>query len=73
MFTLTSVTKQYGSFRANDDISLTVQDGQITVLVGPNGAGKSTLIKCMAGLLRHRGQITIDGYDNRSLEAKARS
>ena len=72
MFTLTSVTKQYGSFRANDDISLTVQDGQIAVLVGPNGAGKSTLIKCMAGLLRHRGQITIDGYDNRSLEAKAR-
>ncbi|MDR1953294.1 MAG: ABC transporter ATP-binding protein [Clostridiales Family XIII bacterium] len=70
MITVKNVSKRYGKFLANDDISLTVQSGELTVLLGPNGAGKSTLIKSVCGLLRFRGSITIDSLDNRSVEAK---
>ncbi len=48
---LEGITKDYGSFRALDDVSFVVETG-ITGLLGPNGAGKSTLIKVLLGLLR---------------------
>ena len=70
MFTVSHVTKRYGKVLANNDISFSVGDGEIAVLLGPNGAGKSTIIKCIAGLLRFQGEIGIDGYHNKSLEAK---
>ena len=70
MFEIRNLTKRYGKLVANDNISLQVGDGQIAVLLGPNGAGKSTLIKCIAGLLRFEGEITVDGQPNKSLEAK---
>ncbi|MDR1961277.1 MAG: ABC transporter ATP-binding protein [Gracilibacteraceae bacterium] len=70
MIVVQNVSKHYGKFLANDDISLAVQSGELAVLLGPNGAGKSTLIKSVCGLLRFRGSITIGGADNRSLEAK---
>ena len=70
MIIVRNLTKKYGKLTANDNISLTVSDGEIAVLLGPNGAGKSTLIKSICGLLRFSGSVTIDGLDNRSLEAK---
>lgn len=70
MLTLNHVTKKYGKTLANDDISFQVDAGQIAVLLGPNGAGKSTIIKCIAGLLRFQGDITIGGYGNKTTEAK---
>ena len=70
MLSISHVTKKYGKMVANNDISFQVGDGQIAVLLGPNGAGKSTMIKCIAGLLRYEGEITVDGYPNKSLEAK---
>ena len=70
MITVQSLTKRYGKLLANDNISLTVNPGELTVLLGPNGAGKSTLIKCICGLLRFDGGVTIGGHDNRSAEAK---
>jgi ABC-2 type transport system ATP-binding protein len=48
---LEEITKNYGSFRALDRVSLQIEPG-ITSLLGPNGAGKSTLIKVLLGLLR---------------------
>lgn len=48
---LENITKNYGSFRALDDVSLVIGEG-ITSLLGPNGAGKSTLIKILLGLLK---------------------
>jgi ABC-type multidrug transport system ATPase subunit len=65
-----NVSKKYGKFLANDNISLTVRPGEMTVLLGPNGSGKSTLIKSICGLLRYQGIITIGGFDNHTAEAK---
>jgi ABC-type multidrug transport system ATPase subunit len=70
MLQVDHVTKKYRKVVANDQLSLTAEAGQISILLGPNGAGKSTLIKCIAGLLRFEGKININGYDNKSLEAK---
>ncbi len=70
MLSICHVTKKYGKTVANNDISFQVGDGQIAVLLGPNGAGKSTMIKCIAGLLRHEGEITVNGHSNKSIEAK---
>ncbi|MEG1017790.1 MAG: ABC transporter ATP-binding protein [Oscillospiraceae bacterium] len=70
MIDIQHVTKKYGKTVANNDISFSVGDGEIAVLIGPNGAGKSTLIKCIVGLLRFKGSIEIDGFENKSLEAK---
>ncbi len=70
MFTVNRVTKRYGKLLANNDISLGVENGQIAILLGPNGAGKSTLIKCITGLLRFEGQVDIDGYPNKTIQAK---
>ena len=72
MLKVENVTKRYGKFVANDSIAFEVPNGSISLLLGPNGAGKSTLIKCITALLRFEGQVTIDGYDNRSIEAKRR-
>ena len=71
MLNVQNVTKFYGKVKANDNISFSVDDGQIAILLGPNGAGKSTIIKCIAGLLRFEGEITMNKHPNRSLEAKA--
>jgi ABC-2 type transport system ATP-binding protein len=70
MLSVERVTKKYGKVVANNDISFSVGDGQIAILLGPNGAGKSTIIKCIVGLLRFQGKITVDGHDNKSMEAK---
>lgn len=70
MLKVEHVTKKYGKLIANNDISFSVDEGQIAVLVGPNGAGKSTIIKSIAGLLRFEGKIEIGGFDNKSVDAK---
>jgi ABC-type multidrug transport system ATPase subunit len=70
MISVERISKKYGKNLANDDISLHVKSGELTVLLGPNGAGKSTLIKCICGLLRFKGAITVGGWDNLLPEAK---
>ncbi|MBQ1947894.1 MAG: ABC transporter ATP-binding protein [Clostridia bacterium] len=70
MLVAEKVTKRFGKVLANDNISFSIPDGEMAVLLGPNGAGKSTLIKCVAGLLRYEGNITLGGYPNKSVEAK---
>ena len=70
MLELKDVTKTYGKLTANDHISFRVSAGEIAVLLGPNGAGKSTAIKCIAGLLRFSGEITVAGFANRTPQAR---
>lgn len=70
MLIVEHVNKKYGKTLANNDLSLSLDKGQIAILLGPNGAGKSTIIKCIAGLLRFQGKIEIEGFHNKSLDAK---
>jgi len=70
MLTLQHVSKRYGKTLACDDLNFTLEDGSLTVLLGPNGAGKSTAMKSIIGFLRFDGQITINGYENSSEEAR---
>lgn len=59
-----NVVKRFGSTLAVDNLSLTINKGEILGLVGPNCAGKSTTIKMLAGLLKpDRGEIYINGED----------
>ncbi len=58
------VTKDFGGLRANNDISFSVQKGELLGLIGPNGAGKSTLFNCVAGVYNvTAGHIFFDGRE----------
>ena len=60
---LIRVTKRFGSFVANDQVSLKVPPGTFHALLGENGAGKSTLVKCIMGFHRaEEGDIVIGGH-----------
>lgn len=61
MLELSRITKKYGDKVALEDVSLSLPRGQIVGLFGENGAGKTTLMKCVLGLLRHEGTVTLDG------------
>ena len=57
-------TKRFGSLRALDSVSLTVEQGEFFALLGPNGAGKTTLISALGGLVRpDSGRLAVMGRD----------
>ena len=58
----TGVSKAFGSVRALDDVSLTLERGTIHALLGENGAGKSTLVKCIMGYYQaDAGRVSVGG------------
>src|ERR1700689_1175022 len=58
------LTKDYGRFRALDNLNLTTTPGEIFGLLGPNGSGKSPAIRLLLGFLRPTsGKATIAGHD----------
>jgi ABC-2 type transport system ATP-binding protein len=58
------LTKDYGRFRALDDLNLEIGPGEVVGLLGPNGSGKTTALRLMLGFLRPTsGRALIDGHD----------
>jgi branched-chain amino acid transport system ATP-binding protein len=61
---LSGVTKRFGGLTAVNNVTFSVEEGEIFGLIGPNGAGKSTLLNCLAGATRpNGGTILFDGRD----------
>ena len=64
MIEVKNLTKCYGKHLAVDNLSFTVEKGQIYGFLGPNGAGKSTTMNIMTGYLgATKGEVLIDGHD----------
>ncbi len=58
------ITRTYGNKLAVDELTLTIQPGELFALLGPNGAGKTTTIKMLVGLLRPTsGSVRVCGHD----------
>lgn len=73
MLKIKNLTKQYGEFKAVDDLTLEIPSGSIYGFIGHNGAGKTTTLKSIAGLLPiEQGNITVDNIslENNALEVK---
>ena len=64
MIQVKNVTKKYGAFKAVDNISFEVQDGEVVGFLGPNGAGKSTTMNMITGYIDPTdGEIIVNGVD----------
>ena len=74
MLEMKNVTKSFGSFKALEDLNLTVPKGAVYGLVGPNGAGKSTAIRHLTGVYRPDcGEVRMDGqpiYENNLIKER---
>ena len=73
MIEVKNVTKKYGKVVAVDDISFTINDGEIVGLLGPNGAGKSTTMNILTGYIEQTyGDVIIEGYNTLKKPKKAK-
>src|SRR6267142_6512036 len=62
MLTVAHLRKSFGRIVAVDDVSLTLERGQLVGLLGPNGAGKTTTVSMIAGLVTpEKGEVLVDG------------
>lgn len=72
MLAVKNLRVQYGAFSALQDVSLSIDEGQVVSIVGANGAGKTTLINTISGLLRPvSGHITFEYKDLLRIEGHA--
>ncbi len=74
MIEIKNLTKCYGSFKAVDNVSITVPKGTIHGIIGENGVGKTTIIHCVTGVYKpNEGVVLIDGenvYDDPKVKAR---
>jgi ABC-type polar amino acid transport system ATPase subunit len=74
MIVIKDLVKQFGRLRAVDDVSLTVEQGKVLVIIGPSGSGKSTVLRCINHLeTPSGGEIWVDGiqltHDHKNINA----
>lgn len=70
---VTHLAKSYGSFTAVEDVTFTVEEGEIFGILGPNGAGKTTTVECLQGLRKaDGGEARVLGYNPRHEAAQLR-
>jgi ABC-type multidrug transport system ATPase subunit len=71
---VSGLRKQYGSKVAVEDVSFTVEAGEIFGILGPNGAGKTTTVECVTGLRTpDRGNLRVLGSASSGACRRARS
>ena len=59
-----SITVTFGGLRALEDVTISLEAGEVSALIGPNGAGKTTLFNCISGFVTpSSGVVSIDGLD----------
>ncbi|MEI6437225.1 MAG: sulfate ABC transporter ATP-binding protein [Candidatus Omnitrophota bacterium] len=68
-----NIHKKFGAFKALDNVSLKVDNGELLALLGPSGSGKTSLLRIVAGLDFHdEGQVLFSGQDARDQKVKDR-
>lgn len=72
MIEVSNITKSFDDIKALDNVTATIQDGQVFGLIGTNGAGKSTFLRILCGVLKPElGSVVIDGqaiYENDAMK-----
>ena len=73
MIEVKNITKKYGSFVAVEDISFSINDGEVVGFLGPNGAGKSTTMNIITGYIEQTdGNVIVNGFDTVKKPRKAK-
>jgi len=71
---ITKLNKQFGTFKALDDINLEVNSGELLALLGPSGCGKTTLLRIIGGMdLADSGKLLFHGEDVEQRDARERN
>ncbi len=72
MIEIADLTKRYGSFTAVDSVSLTVEQGQFTVLLGPSGSGKTTVLRMINRMVEPTsGRVLLNGVDTATMRPES--
>lgn len=68
---VTGVTKLYGTKKAVDNVSFSIEKGSIVAILGPNGAGKTTVLSMLLGLIKpSHGTVRVLGKDPKDIEVR---
>src|SRR5664279_531534 len=71
---ITNLNKQFGTFKALDDINLEVNSGELLALLGPSGCGKTTLLRIIGGMdVADSGKLLFHGEDVEQRDARERN
>ena len=69
---LKNINKNYGDYKASDDVNFGIERGKLVALLGPSGSGKTTILRMLAGLeYPDSGDIYIDGKRMNQVPASA--